>query len=69
MTEDESDGADYCFDNSLALVPVNMTVTSTSTNPKPVDESVLEALDALRLARKRLQSSLGTRQMIHVGLI
>ncbi|XP_061353921.1 uncharacterized protein LOC133298609 [Gastrolobium bilobum] len=69
-TENESDHADFC-DNSLALVPVNMTATSQATNNlKPVNESVLEALDALRHARERLQSSMGrTRQMIHVGPI
>ncbi|XP_027363020.1 uncharacterized protein LOC113870768 [Abrus precatorius] len=69
VTENESDHADFC-DNSLAIVPVNVTATSHATsNPKPVSLSVLEALDALRRARESLQSSMGTRQMIHVGPI
>lgn len=70
MTDNESDGADS-FDNSLALVHVNMNMTATSqtiSDHKPVKESVFEALDALRLAKERLQSSLRTSQMIHVGL-
>lgn len=70
VTENESDHADYC-DNSLALVPVTVTATSSqaTSNPKPINVSVLEALDALRHARERLQSSMRTRQMIHVGPI
>ncbi|XP_012570295.1 uncharacterized protein [Cicer arietinum] len=69
VTENESDHLDS-FDNSLALVPVNMTATfQAKSNHKPVNGSVFEALDALRVAKEKLQSSLGTRQMIHVGLI
>ncbi|KAK7279407.1 hypothetical protein RJT34_24459 [Clitoria ternatea] len=69
VTENESDHADYC-DNSLALVPVTVTATSQApSNRKPVNVSVLEALDALRHARERLQSSMRTRQMIQVGPI
>ncbi|KAK7345625.1 hypothetical protein VNO77_16233 [Canavalia gladiata] len=69
MTENESDDGDFC-DNSLAIVPVTLTSTSQgSSNPKQVNMSVLEALDALRRARERLQSSMGPRQMIHVGPI
>ncbi|KAK7393605.1 hypothetical protein VNO78_22163 [Psophocarpus tetragonolobus] len=69
VTEKESDHADYC-DNSLALVPVTVTGTSQATsNLKPINVSVLEALDSLRHARERLQSSMRTRQMIHVGPI
>ncbi|XP_058746822.1 uncharacterized protein LOC131619767 isoform X2 [Vicia villosa] len=70
VTGNESDHADS-FDNSLALVPVteNMTATSqASTNNKKVNESVFEALDALRVAKEKLQSSLGTRQIVQVGL-
>lgn len=67
MTENESNDG-YLCDNSLALVPVTVTATSQATsNPKPITVSVLEALDALRHARERLQSSMRTRQMIHVG--
>lgn len=69
MTENESDHADF-YDNSLALVPVTVTAKSQATNnPKPINVSVFEALDALRHARERLQSSMRTRQMIHVGPI
>ncbi|XP_020204619.1 uncharacterized protein LOC109789957 isoform X2 [Cajanus cajan] len=69
VTENESDHADFC-DNSLALVPVTVTSASHATsNPKPINVSVLEALEALRHARERLQSSMRTRQMIHVGPI
>jgi len=68
----ESDHADS-FDNSLALVPVTVNVTATSqataTNHKQVNESIFEALDALRVAKEKLQSSLGIRQMIRVGLM
>ncbi|XP_014512846.1 uncharacterized protein LOC106771388 [Vigna radiata var. radiata] len=67
VTENESNDG-YLCDNSLALVPVTVTATSQATsNPKPITVSVLEALDALRHARERLQSSMRTRQMIHVG--
>ncbi|KAG5002928.1 hypothetical protein JHK82_026945 [Glycine max] len=69
VTENESHHADF-YDNSLALVPVTVTATSQATNnPKPINVSVFEALDALRHARERLQSSMRTRQMIHVGPI
>ncbi|TKY52858.1 TPRXL isoform X1 [Spatholobus suberectus] len=69
VTETDSDHTDFC-DNSLALVPVTVTGTSQATsNPKPINVSVLEALDALRHARERLQSSMRTRQMIQVGPI
>lgn len=69
MIDNDEDDKGNFFDNSMALVPVNVTGTSndTSNNPKPVNESVLEALDALKNAKERLQSSMGTRQMIHVG--
>jgi len=72
VTENENDHADS-FDNSLALVPVTVNVTATSqataTNHKQVNESVFEALDALRVAKEKLQSSLGIRQMIRIGLM
>ncbi|CAJ1968422.1 unnamed protein product [Sphenostylis stenocarpa] len=69
VTENESDDADFC-DHSLALVPVTVTPTSHATsNPKPINVSVLEALEALRHARERLQSSMRSSQMIHVGPI
>ncbi|ESW16499.1 hypothetical protein PHAVU_007G161600 [Phaseolus vulgaris] len=69
VSENESNHSDVC-DNSLALVPVSVTPTSQGTsNPKPINVSVVEALDALRHARERLQSSMRTRQMIHVGPI
>lgn len=70
VTENESDHADF-FDNSLAIVPVTVNMTATSrakNNHKQVNENVFEALDALRVAKEKLQSSLGTRQMIQVGL-
>ncbi|CAL5207172.1 unnamed protein product [Lathyrus oleraceus] len=70
VTENESDHADS-FDNSLAIVPVTVNMTATSrakNNHKQVNENVFEALDALRVAKEKLQSSLGTRQMIQVGL-
>lgn len=67
MTENESDYGDS-FDNSMALVPVNMTATSQATiNQKPVNERVGEALNALKVAKERLQGSLGIRQVIHIG--
>jgi hypothetical protein len=63
VTDDESYQVDS-FDNSLALVPanVNMTATSQSTNNhKSVNNiSVFQALDALRVAKEKLQSSMGT---------
>lgn len=70
VTGNESDHADS-FDNSLAIVPVTVNTTATSrakNNHKQVNENVFEALDALRVAKEKLQSSLGTRQMIQVGL-
>lgn len=70
MTENECDHADS-FDNSLALVSVTVNMTATSqatTNHKQVNENVFEALDALRVAKEKLQSSLGTRQIVQVGL-
>ncbi|XP_027935664.1 uncharacterized protein LOC114190815 isoform X2 [Vigna unguiculata] len=69
VTENESNDG-YVCDNSLALVPVTVTPTSQATsNQKPITVSVIEALEALRHARERLQSSMRTRQMIHVGPI
>jgi hypothetical protein len=62
VTDDESYQVDS-FDNSLALVPanVNMTATSQATNNhKSVNKSVFQALDALRVAKEKLQSSMGT---------
>ncbi|XP_057428275.1 uncharacterized protein LOC130721492 isoform X2 [Lotus japonicus] len=67
VTENESDYGDS-FDNSMALVPVNMTATSQATiNQKPVNERVGEALNALKVAKERLQGSLGIRQVIPIG--
>ncbi|CAI8602686.1 unnamed protein product [Vicia faba] len=71
VTENESDYADS-FDHSLALVLVTVNMTATSqarTNHKQVNENVFEALDALRVAKKKLESSLGTKQMIQAGLV
>jgi hypothetical protein len=62
VTDDESYQVDS-FDNSLALVPanVNMTATSQATNNhKSVNKSVFQALDALRVAKEKLQSSMLT---------
>lgn len=67
MIENEDDNGDF-VDNSLALVPVTLPATSKATsNHKPVHESVLEALDALRRAREGLLCAMGTRPMIKVG--
>ncbi|KAK4272920.1 hypothetical protein QN277_021410 [Acacia crassicarpa] len=68
MTEHEDDGRDYKIDNSLALVPVDFPIINTEARKvKPVHESVVEALDALRHAREKLLCSMGTRHMIQVG--
>ncbi|XP_028775107.1 uncharacterized protein LOC114748167 [Neltuma alba] len=67
VTEYEDDDRDF-IDNSLALVPVNFPITNTEARKvKPVHESVVEALDALRHAREKLLCSMGTRHMIQVG--
>ncbi|KAI4349230.1 hypothetical protein L6164_009847 [Bauhinia variegata] len=66
VADNEGDDGDF-VDNSLAIVPVNLTSTKQAINPKPVNESVIEVLDALRLARERLMGSMGTRQMVKVG--
>lgn len=64
---DEDDHGDF-VDNSLALVPATLPATSQATsNHKPVNESVVEALDAMRRAKERLLCSIGTRPMIKVG--
>ncbi|KAK7245207.1 hypothetical protein RIF29_40042 [Crotalaria pallida] len=56
------------IDNSLALVPVTFPSTSqATTNHKPVNESVVEALEALRRAKQGIICSMGTRLMIKVG--
>ena len=67
MAENEVDDGDF-VDNSLALVPVDLPNSThvEASNPKPHDQSVIEVLNALRLAKEKLLGSMGTRQMIRV---
>ncbi|XP_057717942.1 uncharacterized protein LOC130932606 isoform X1 [Arachis stenosperma] len=64
---------DNDFDNSLALVPVNVTLVSTNNNnnnnERAVHESVIEALDALRRAKEGLVCAMmaTTKPIIKVG--
>lgn len=65
----ENGHLDY-VDNTLALVPVGMPATCyTSTESKPLSESVRQVLDALRNIRENLQSSMEKRSIIRAGLI
>ncbi|KAI9121922.1 hypothetical protein K1719_006611 [Acacia pycnantha] len=62
VTEYEDDDRDYKIDNSLALVPVDFPITNKEARKvKPVHESVVEALDALRHAREKLLCSMGNK--------
>lgn len=67
-TENELGDLD-CVDNTLALVPVSMPAVphTSTTDLKPVSESVREVLDALRNIRENLQSSMEKRHMIRVN--
>lgn len=63
----ENGHLDY-VDNTLALVPASMPATChTSTELKPVSESVRQVLDALRNIRENLQSSMEKRNIIRAG--
>lgn len=63
--DNEADDHDS-FDNSLALVPVDLATTTQASDLKTVDESVIQVLDALRHAREKLLGSMDTRQIIRV---
>ncbi|KAI5325496.1 PREDICTED: zinc finger CCHC domain-containing 10 [Prunus dulcis] len=63
----ENGHLDY-VDNTLALVPASMPATChTSTELKPVSESVRQVLDDLRNIRENLQSSMEKRNIIRAG--
>ncbi|KAI4300199.1 hypothetical protein L6164_033601 [Bauhinia variegata] len=66
VTDSEGDDGDF-VDNSLAIVPMDLGSRKQANNPKPVNQSVIEVLDALRYARERLLGSTGTRKMTKVG--
>ncbi|XP_075637874.1 uncharacterized protein LOC142610043 [Castanea sativa] len=68
IVENESDHEDD-VDNSLALVPLSFPMTSKTVEVKPLNESVCEVLNALRNARKEIQSSMQRRHMVRVGPI
>lgn len=65
----ERDKEEDYVDNSMAIVPVTFPKKSQKTNElKIMSGSVKEALDALRLARERIQNSMERRRpMIRVG--
>ncbi|KAF7804512.1 polycomb group protein Pc-like [Senna tora] len=62
--EEEDDDDRNFIDISLAIVPVKFAETR---NVKAVNESVIEALEALRHAREKLVCSIGARHTIKVG--
>ncbi|MED6120920.1 hypothetical protein PIB30_025404 [Stylosanthes scabra] len=69
VTEKDDDEKGNFVDNSMALVPVNVAAATlhATTRPKLVNQSIVEALEALENAKERIRSSMETRQMIHVG--
>ncbi|KAM4078133.1 hypothetical protein ACB094_09G014100 [Castanea mollissima] len=68
IVDNESDHEDD-VDNSLALVPLSFPMTPKTVEVKPLNESVCEVLNALRNARKEIQSSMQRRHMVRVGPI
>lgn len=66
----ESESDQENVDNSLALVPVSNPVQAEKSESiqvkKITSRSVRDALDALRLARERIQCSMESRRMIRV---
>lgn len=68
--QNESDKENQ-VDNTLAIVPVNSpnpNERSQNTEVKKISNgNVREALEALRLAREMIQSSVGRRHVIRVG--
>lgn len=69
--QNESESDQENVDNSLALVPVSNPVQAEKSESIQVKKitsgSVRDALDALRLARERIQCSMERRRMIRVG--
>lgn len=69
--QNESESDQENVDNSLALVPVSNPVQAEKSESIQVKKitsgSVRDALDALRLARERIQCSMESRRMIRVG--
>lgn len=69
--QNESESDQENVDNSLALVPVSNPVQAEKSESiqvkKITSRSVRDALDALRLARERIQCSMERRRMIRVG--
>ncbi|PIN15002.1 hypothetical protein CDL12_12363 [Handroanthus impetiginosus] len=67
----ENDEEDHqnLMDNWMALVPVDIPKKNQSIDPEVLDATVKEVLDALRLAKEQLQSSMERRRMnmIRVG--
>lgn len=70
MAENENYDEDN-MDNSLALVPVSLHLTSQTREVKPLtvplDQSVREVLETLRRLRENIQSTMERRRMIRVG--
>lgn len=68
--QNESESDQENVDNSLALVPVSNPVQAEKSESIQVKKitsgSVRDALDALRLARERIQCSMESRRMIRV---
>lgn len=60
---------DSQIDDSMALVLVDTTHKNHTVDPKILDQTVKEVLNALRYAKEQLQSSMERRgmNMIRVG--
>lgn len=66
--ENYQDWDESCVDNSMALVPVDIPVTTQTANINPASDnaSVKDVLDTLRHMKERLQISMERRHMIRV---
>lgn len=67
VEEEEKNGGnqvDFQEDNSLALVAMDLPKTKQNIDPIVLDATVREVLDALRLAKEKLQTQMERRQMI-----
>lgn len=72
VAENENYDDEENVDDSLALVPVSLPLSSQSTPEVkpvtvPVHESVREVLETLRHVRENIQSTMERRRMIRVG--
>ncbi|KAK6146963.1 hypothetical protein DH2020_017875 [Rehmannia glutinosa] len=68
LNQDDDQDLENHVDNSMAIVAVDMPQENRTVDPRVLDETVKEVLDALRHAKERLQSSMERKRMSMIRL-